>query len=173
MEQQLSHKQYLGWTRLQRWAACGAVLGTCLLAGPAMAAVQCGNVNINPVAPAGGAAATLMSSSFVTTTTNRRVDLKYSAECSIAGPTTSWLNIDIIVDPAGSPAPFICAPTSSDNALCSGNGTASPNDGWISAVTDCLSRIPTTGVHIVTVRANPVPAGTPWRIDDQSLACID
>ena len=97
-----------------------------------------------------------------------RVVIRFNAECSIAGAATNWLNLDIWVDPAGAGAPFLAPPSGSDNALCSGNGIAAQNDGWVSAVTQAITSVP-AGVHTVRVSVNPVPAGIPWRIDDLSL----
>jgi len=149
----------------------GAFLGLGLMASQASATVLCGVTNINPISPAGGPAAVVIRANFTTPVPNQLVDIKYNAECSIAGVSTNWLNTDIVINPAGLPPPFVCPPSNSDNALCSGNNTAAVNDGWVSAVTNCVARIPTAGVHTVFVRVNPVPAGTNWRIDDQSLKC--
>jgi hypothetical protein len=139
------------------------------MAGQASAAVLCGVTNINPINNTG--TLIVIRAQFATPVANQRIDVKYNAECSIAGGPTNWLNTDIVIDPAGPPAPFICPPSNSDNALCSGNHTATQNDGWVSAVTNCVSILPTAGVHTVFVRVNPFPAGVAWRIDDQSLKC--
>lgn len=148
-----------------------AFLGIALMAAQASAGIICAAANTNAITNAG--TVTVLSAAFATTVANQLVDIKYNAECAIAGVQTNWLNTDIIIDPAGTPAPFVCTPSSGDNALCSGNGTATVNDGWISAVTNCIARIPTTGVHTVRVVVNPLPAGVTWRIDDQSLVCIN
>jgi hypothetical protein len=145
----------------------GASLGLGFLAGPAAAAVLCGVTNITPIVNSG--TVTVIRATFVTPVT-QRVDIKYNAECSIAGGPGNWLNTDIIIDPAGAGAPFLCPPSNSDNALCSGDGAATVNDGWVSAVTNCVTILP-PGLHTVFVRVNPFPAGVIWRIDDQSLKC--
>jgi len=149
----------------------GVLLGLCLMVDQAPADMLAGVTNITPIQDAAAPfpATRVIFTTFVTTVLNQLVDVKYNAECSIGGAATNWLNTDIIIDPAGTPGPFICPPSNSDNALCSGNGTATHNDGWVSAVTNCLTRIPTIGVHTVRVQVTPVP-GVPWRIDDQSLA---
>jgi hypothetical protein len=146
-----------------------AFLGLGLMVGQASADVMCAATRITPIVNNG--TVTVIRAFFVTTDINQLVDIKYNAECSIAGVSTNWLNTDIIIDPAGRPEPFVCPPSNSDNALCSGNHTAGVNDGWVSAVTNCVTRIPTVGIHTVRVQVNPVPAGTFWRIDDQSLKC--
>lgn len=150
----------------------GALLGFGLVAGQASATVLCGVTNIVPIQDVAAPfpATIVIRSTFRTPIPNQLVDIKYNAECSIAGAPTNWLNTDIVIDPAGTPAPFVCPPSNSDNALCSGNHTATQNDGWVSAVTNCVTRIPTAGLHTVFVRVNPVP-GVAWRIDDQSLKC--
>jgi len=146
------------------------LLGLCLTVEQASADMLAGVTNINPIQDTAAPFPTtqVIATTFVTTILNQLVDVKYNAECSIGGVATNWLNTDIVIDPAGTPAPFLCPPSNSDNALCSGNGTATHNDGWVSAVTNCVTRIPTKGVHTVRVRVTPVP-GVPWRIDDQSL----
>lgn len=96
-----------------------------------------------------------------------RVVIRFNAECSMGGATTAWLNSDIIIDPAGAGVPFVAVPSNSDNALCSGNGTATQNDGWVSALTQVIATVP-AGVH--TVRVAVIPVGSAlWRIDDISL----
>ena len=147
----------------------GAFLGLSLMVGPASATILCGVTNINPIVNNGVVA--VIGSAFVTTVANQLVDIKYNAECSIAGVPTNYLNTNIIIDPAGAPGPFVCPPSNSDNALCSGNHTATQHDGWVSAVTNCVTRIPTAGVHTVRVVVFPSPANVFWRIDDQSLTC--
>jgi hypothetical protein len=138
-----------------------AFLGFGLMAGQASAAVICGVTNTNAINSTGSVI--VIRSTFVTPVT-QRVDIKYNAECSIAGVPTNWLNTDIVID--GVP----CPPSNSDNALCSGNHTATQHDGWVSAVTNCVRILP-AGAHTVFVQVNPNPAGVPWRIDDQSLKC--
>ena len=156
-------------SKVLHFCMLGIFLSFGLMVGRASADVMCAVTNINPIV--NNVAATVIRGFFVTTDINQLVDIKYNAECSIAGVSTNWLNTDIIIDPAGRPEPFVCPPSNSDNALCSGNNTATHNDGWVSAVTNCVTRIPTVGVHIVRVQVNPVPAGVTWRIDDQSLKC--
>jgi hypothetical protein len=101
------------------------------------------------------------------TTVVGRVVIRFNAECSMGGATTAWLDSNIIIDPAGAGAPFVAVPSNSDNALCSGNGTATQNDGWVSALTQVIATVP-AGVH--TVRVSVTPFGSAlWRIDDISL----
>jgi hypothetical protein len=79
------------------------------------------------------------------------------------------VDANIIVDPAGAAAPFVAPPSNSDNALCAGNGTASNNDGWVSAMTQVYAPVQVAGVHTVRVCVAGVGAGATWRIDDLSL----
>jgi len=158
--------------RLSKLWRAPAFLGLGVVAAQASATVLCGVTNINPISDIAAPfpAATVISAAFTTPVANQLVDIKYNAECSIAGGPTNWLDTNIIIDPAGAPLPFVCPPSNSDNALCSGNHTATQNDGWVSAVTNCVTRISTAGVHTVRVQVVPHP-GVPWRIDDQSLKC--
>jgi hypothetical protein len=108
---------------------------------------------------------------FTTTVANQRVRLIFNAEGSIGGAVNNWLDDTIFVNPAGVAPEAACGPSGSDNALVSGNGTASQNDGWFSGATQCTAVMPLAGVHTARVVAQPFP-GVPWRIDDLSL-CVD
>ena len=105
---------------------------------------------------------------FVTTAANTRVVIRFNAECAIAGATTNWLDVNILVNPAGPIGTVAVPPSDSDNALCSGNGTATVNDGWVSAMTQATMILPVAGIHTISVQVDPVP-DTVWRIDDLSL----
>jgi hypothetical protein len=106
---------------------------------------------------------------FATSVPNTRVVIRFNAECAVGGGASNWLDVNIIVDPAGAPAPLVVPPTDSDNALCAGNGTASNNDGWVSAMSQAVLVIPTVGVHTLRVQVDGMGAGATWRIDDLSL----
>ena len=110
---------------------------------------------------------------FKTSNPNRLVRVIFNAEGSIAGGPSNWLDTTILINPAGVAGEVACAPSNSDNAFVSGNGTATQNDGWVSAVTQCFYRIPSIGDHTVRVLVSPRPGGTPWRIDDLSLVIDD
>lgn len=97
-----------------------------------------------------------------------RIVIRFNAECAVGGATTNYLDANIIIDPAGAAAPFAAPPSNSDNAFCAGNGTASNNDGWVSAMTQAIASVP-AGVHAVRVCVAGVGAGVTWRIDDLSL----
>jgi hypothetical protein len=155
----------------------GAVCALSLLAGQAWAVIPLMTSNINPQSsPAlpnvslldlSGAAGSQTTLAFSTATATR-IRIIFNAECAVGGAVTNWLNIDIIIDPAGAGLPFVATPSNSDNAFCSGNGTASNNDGWVSATTQAFASVP-AGVHTIQVRANGVGVGATWRIDDLSL----
>jgi hypothetical protein len=98
-----------------------------------------------------------------------RAIIRFNAECSVAGPANNFLQARIIVDPAGAPPPFVAAPTNSDLALCSGNATATSNDGWVSASIQAYAPLPVAGVHTVQVCVAGVGAGAAWRVDDTSI----
>jgi hypothetical protein len=147
-----------------------AILSLGLIAGEASAtlvlfgqngAPQTGNAQ-SDIDLSGSQAGIQSTRFFNTTVANQWVRIIFNAEATIGGATTNWLDDTIFVD--GAP----CSPSSSDNALVSGNGTASENDGWISAVTQCLVQVPTPGAHSFRVQVTPFPAA-PWRVDDISF----
>lgn len=96
-----------------------------------------------------------------------RLVIRYNAECAVGGPAGNYLNLDIVIDPAGAAVPFTAPPSNSDNAFCSGNGTAAL-DGWVSATAQAFASVP-AGAHTVQVCVNVFGAGPSWRIDDSSL----
>jgi hypothetical protein len=101
-----------------------------------------------------------------------RAIIRFHAECSVAGPATNYVQARIIVDPNGpaaAPAAFVASPTNSDLALCSGNGTATVNDGWVSAAIQAYAPIPVAGAHTVQVCLNGVGPGSSFRVDDTSI----
>jgi hypothetical protein len=114
------------------------------------------------------AAGSQTSLNFSTTSANQLVRIILNAECSIGGAATNFLDTTIYVDPAGPLAAYALPPTSGNNGFCSGNGTATHLDGYVSAVTQAFTQVPTAGVHSVRVLVAPVP-GAPWRIDSLSI----
>lgn len=120
-----------------------------------------------------GAAAGGQVFTFSTAAPNTRVVLTFNAECAVDNDSFHWLDVDIMVDPAGPGAETAAAPSNSDNALCSGNDTPSDflfadGDGWVSAVTQATIVLPTAGAHTVRVRVNGAHSGVA-RLDDMSL----
>jgi hypothetical protein len=107
---------------------------------------------------------------FSTTVANSTVIIRFNAECSIEGPATNWVDIDIVVDPAGGgSAVTTVPPTTGDNAFCSGNHTATRDDGWVSATAQASMIIVPTGTHLVGVLATGRGVNPNFRIDDLSL----
>jgi len=121
-----------------------------------------------------GAAAGGEVFNFSTSEPNTRVVITFNAECAVATDAFHWLDIDIIVDPAGPTGEIAAPPSGSDNAFCSGNETPSDflsgsgGDGWVSAVTQTTIVLATPGVHTVKVRVNGAHSGVA-RLDDMSL----
>lgn len=120
-----------------------------------------------------GAAAGGTTFSFTTTEPNTRVALAFNAECAVDGSSFNWVDIDIMVDPAGPAGESAASPSNSDNAFCSGNATPSDflyagGDGWVSATSQATVVLPTPGVHTVRVRVNGANSGIA-RLDDMSL----
>jgi hypothetical protein len=155
---------YRHWLALA--GAICALFGLTLTPTPASATILLVSSNIAPISDAAAPfpATLVLTRTFTTTVPNQLIRVVYNAECSIGGATTNWLDDNITIDGVVAP------PSNSDNALCSGNGTASQNDGWVSAVTQVYLRVPNAGAHVINVIVQPMPgAGAPWRIDDQSL----
>lgn len=114
---------------------------------------------------------------FTTSAPNTRVILTFNAECAVEGSPTQWLDIDIVVDPAGATGETSAPPSNSDNAFCSGNETASDflfgsGDGWVSATTQATINLPVAGTHKVKVRVNGANTGGIARLDDMSLVIM-
>jgi hypothetical protein len=114
---------------------------------------------------------------FSTGSANTRVVILFNAECAVEGEETRWVDINIVVDPAGPTGETTVAPSNGDNALCSGNGTstATPSnftlDGWVSAVTAATTVLPQAGTHKIKVRVDGGFAGVS-RLDDLSLIVL-
>lgn len=124
-----------------------------------------------------GAAAGGTEYTFTTAAANTRVILTFNAECAVEGNPTQWLDIDIVVDPAGATGETAAPPSDSDNALCSGNETPSDflyasGDGWVSASTQATIVLPQAGTHKVKVRVNGSYTGGIARLDDMSLVIM-
>jgi hypothetical protein len=139
-------------------------LGLALATTPASADIRLATSNVTPIndTVAPFPLTLVIGGTFDTSTANRLIRVVYNAECSIGGAATNWLNTNVLIDGVAA------TPSNSDNALCSGNGTASENDGGVSAVTQVFVRVPNAGAHTIRVVVQPLP-GVPWRIDDQSL----
>ncbi|WP_027134185.1 hypothetical protein [Geminicoccus roseus] len=111
---------------------------------------------------------------FTTSQRNTRVAIFFNAECAVEGSPSRWVNIDILVNPAGGTPETVVAPSNGDNALCSGNGTSTASsgnftlDGWVSAATIGTINLPVAGTHTIRVRVNGGNAGI-TRLDDMSL----
>jgi hypothetical protein len=110
--------------------------------------------------------------SFSTSEPNTRVVIFFNAECAVQGNAYNYIDIDLLVDPAGATDEVAASPSNGDNAFCSGNseGTdfiSTAGDGWISATTQATIVLPVAGVHTVKVRVNG--NGTVSRLDDLSL----
>jgi hypothetical protein len=111
---------------------------------------------------------------FATSEPNTRVVITFNAECAVKGNAFNWLDVDIIVDPAGSAGETVVPPSNGDNAFCSGNETHSDfvsdaGDGWVSAVTQATMVLAQAGTHTVRVRVDGQHTGGISRLDDFSL----
>ncbi|HEX9782275.1 MAG TPA: hypothetical protein VGA56_06020 [Opitutaceae bacterium] len=120
-----------------------------------------------------GAAAGGTTFNFTTTEPNTRIVIMFNAEAACANTSFHWVDVDIIVNPAGAAGDVVVPPTNGDNAFVSGNETDSDflyasGDGWVSAAAIATMVVPTTGVHTVRVRVNGAHSGIA-RFDDMSL----
>jgi hypothetical protein len=102
---------------------------------------------------------------FVAVADNQRVVVTFTAECSVKAPNTStWLNIDILIDGVEAPPS-----QTTDNAFCTSRGN-NVLDGWVSASLSVVFVVPAPGLHNVVVRGSLVGCSDAtddqWRIDD-------
>ncbi|MFO1419034.1 MAG: hypothetical protein U1E83_10235 [Methylotetracoccus sp.] len=120
-----------------------------------------------------GAAVGGQTFTFTTTAPNTRVVIAFNAECAVDGDGTKWVDIDLLVDPAGPATESAASPSNGDNAFCSGNETPSDfvfgnGDGWVSAITQATVVLPAAGDHTVRVLVKGANSGIA-RLDDMSL----
>jgi len=114
---------------------------------------------------------------FETTEPNTTVMFIFNAECAVEGGTTKFVEIDIMLNPAGGAGETAVAPSNGDNAFCSGNGTSTAGggdftlDGWVSASTVATAVLSQAGSHTVRVRVDGGNSGVA-RLDDMSLTVI-
>jgi hypothetical protein len=95
----------------------------------------------------------------------RELAITHAFECAVGGAGFfSWLEADIYVDGV------LITPTTSDNASCTTNNTAS-QDGWLTA-SQSVVRAVGGGLHTIQVRGRVIGGGS-GRVDDQSLVVIE
>jgi hypothetical protein len=104
------------------------------------------------------------SISFNSGAPSQRTLISYSAECSVVGPTSTWVDIDILVDGVA------IAPSNSDNAFCAGIG-AGIDYHWASNIVSVVATGLPQGAHTLTVRATLIgfASGQSVRLDDTLL----
>lgn len=121
-----------------------------------------------------GAAAGGTTFTFDTVDPDTRIMIIFNAECAVDGEVWRWLDVDILLDPAGGAGESAVSPSNGDNAFCSGNGTSTTAgldfslDGWVSASTVATAVLSTPGTHSIRVRVDGAHAGVA-RLDDMSL----
>ena len=92
--------------------------------------------------------------------------ITFSAECSVEGDVADWVSIDIIVN--GS---TIGQSDNTDDAFCSGNETATDDDGWVVASMTVPYEFSPGNVDLqvrVTLQGN----ATEWWIGDTGISVI-
>lgn len=111
---------------------------------------------------------------FSTSAANTKVIVMFNAECSVEGAVNQYVDIDLVVDPAGPTGEIVIPPSNGDNAFCSGNGTSTGSpftlDGWVSAALIGVVTLPQAGSHTLKVRVNGLSGVT--RLDDMSLVVM-
>lgn len=174
-------------SRMCRSVALTSLLGLGLMASDASAEILLTRTNINTQGDAvspfpatyldlDSASGTQTSLTFSTTTANQTVRIILNAQCSIGGAQTNRFDTTIYVDPYGPLSAVSIPPTAGDNAFCSGNGTATENDGYVSAVSQAFYTVPTSGAHTVRVLVTPIQSiyptltGAAWQIRSLSIA---
>ena len=112
---------------------------------------------------------------FTTTEAYTTVVVMFNAEAACGGDAFHWLDVDILVNPAGAPGETAILPSNGDNAFCSGNDTDSNmlygGDGWVSACTIGVILLRNAGTHTVRVRVDGAHCGIA-RLDDMSLVVM-
>ncbi|SEM05687.1 hypothetical protein SAMN04489760_103105 [Syntrophus gentianae] len=112
--------------------------------------------------PINGSKTTL---TFTTTTANQRVVVLFNAECSVkSSDHYTYVDTDIMIDGV------IAPPSTSDNALCTSDGSNLPAN-WVSASTNVVRVVPAAGVHTLKVRVSlkNFTSGEQYWIDDISV----
>ncbi len=111
---------------------------------------------------------------FTTSGANTKVIVMFNAECAVEGAVNKYVDIDLVVDPAGPTGEIVIPPSNGDNAFCSGNGTSTGSpftlDGWVSAALIGVVTLPQAGSHTLKVRVNGLSGVT--RLDDMSLVVM-
>ena len=164
----------------------GIICALGLMGGEAHGEILLASTRTSPVVYGGasynvdfnGSAAGGQILTFTTSEPSTRIVITFNAECAVEGNAFNWLDIDILVDPAGAAGEIMVSPSNSDNAFCSGNDTDSDflydsGDGWVSTVTQATMVLAQAGTHTVRVRVNGQYTGGISRLDDFSLIIQD
>lgn len=127
-------------------------------------------VDFNGAAPGGDVL------SFSTAAPNTKIVVIFNAEAACDGNAFNWVDVDIVVDPAGPAGETVLPPSNGDNAFVSGNDTDSDflyagGDGWTSAAVVATMTLAEAGTHTVKVRVNGAHCGIS-RFDDMSLVVM-
>ena len=121
--------------------------------------------NPNPLAVGAAQTSLISMSIFVPAGQVRELAITHAFECAVGGAGfISWLEADIYVDGV------LLSPTTSDNASCATNNTAS-QDGWVTT-SQTVVRAVGGGTHTIQVRGRVIGGGTA-RVDDQALTVIE
>jgi hypothetical protein len=113
---------------------------------------------------------------FTTSEPNTKIVVMFNAEAACGGNAFNWVDVDIVVNPAGAAGETVLPPSNGDNAFVSGNDTDSNllydgGDGWTSAAVIATMTLAEPGTHSVKVRVNGAHCGIS-RFDDMSLVVM-
>lgn len=137
-------------------------------ASPPCAAVTMGpEIRIESAANVGnfgtnGLTQTLLDSLTLVVPDEAQLVVKYTAECGVDGPASSYLGIRIAIDGV------TVAPTGAIHALCAGNGTGTPFP-WFSGRILGVAEVPAGG-HTVEVFGDASTGVAAWWVGNRSLS---
>ena len=145
---------------MKTFAICAATIAATLTVGTAHADILATSVNASSqVFDAGAIFPVVLDGSMnkntikFTTSKAGPVIITLYAECAVDGEPSDWMDVDILVDPAGAGGYAAILPTSDDNAMCTGAEAApdGDDDRWVGAVVAGVVDLP-QGTHKIKVR---------------------
>lgn len=146
---------------MKTFAMSAAAIAAALTVGTARADILATSVNASSqVFDAGSIVAVVLdgfeNKNTIKFTTSKAgpVVITFYAECAVDGQPSDWMDVDILVDPAGAGGFSAILPTSDDNAMCTGAETMpdGDDDRWVGAVVAGVVDLP-KGTHKLKVRA--------------------
>lgn len=146
---------------MKTFALCAAAIAATLAVGTARADILATSVNASSQVFDAGSIFSVVLDGFENKNTIKfstskagPVVITLYAECAVDGLPNDWMDVDILVDPAGAGGFAAIRPTNDDNALCTGAETEPDDsaDRWVGAVVAGVVDLP-QGTHKIKVRA--------------------